>query len=255
MNLQAIYALDFDGVICDSAVETAVSGWKAGQQLWSDYPEGLPSDHLIHQFRQVRPVMATGYEAILILRLLFNGNAVEKIIAHYAQLTQQLISDEHFTVEQLKTRFAAVRDHWIANNLNEWLTMNPLFPGIADKLRMLSKQGEWFIITTKQERFVQQILKVNHIELPEESIYGLDRRLSKTEILANLIAQYPEHHFYFVEDMLPTLLKVKQQLDNQTLTLQLADWGYNTPEQRQQAVDTGIICLNINEFLSTESLT
>ena len=37
-----IYALDFDGVICDSAIETAVTGWKVAQKIWQDMPSSLP---------------------------------------------------------------------------------------------------------------------------------------------------------------------------------------------------------------------
>lgn len=248
MNQSVIYALDFDGVICDSAIETAVSGWKAGQQLWTDYPEDLPSESLLNSFRQVRPVMKTGYEAILIMRLLFKGCEVTQLVADYLPLTQQLITNEGLTVEILKKQFAAVRDHWIATNPSEWLAMNPLFKGVAEKLLQL-QQDNWFIITTKQERFVQQILQANQIHLAPEHIYGLDRGRSKLEILADLMRQFPQHHFYFVEDMLPTLLEIQDQLGSESITLQLADWGYNTLMQRQQALENGMVCLRIDEFL------
>ena len=36
--MSKLYALDFDGVICDSAVETAVTGWRVAQTLWDDMP-------------------------------------------------------------------------------------------------------------------------------------------------------------------------------------------------------------------------
>ena len=42
MNNSIIYALDFDGVICDSAVETAITGWKAASSIWKDMPEAAP---------------------------------------------------------------------------------------------------------------------------------------------------------------------------------------------------------------------
>ena len=85
MKQSIIYALDFDGVICDSAIETGVSGWKAGAQLWSDYTTPLPTSELIEQFRQVRPIMGTGYEAIVIVRMLHDGETVESIVEHYAE--------------------------------------------------------------------------------------------------------------------------------------------------------------------------
>jgi len=34
-----IYALDFDGVLCDSVIETAISGYKIAQIVWTDMPK------------------------------------------------------------------------------------------------------------------------------------------------------------------------------------------------------------------------
>ena len=32
-----LLALDFDGVLCDSARETGMTAWRAGQAIWSDW--------------------------------------------------------------------------------------------------------------------------------------------------------------------------------------------------------------------------
>ena len=40
MNNSIIYALDFDGVICDSAVETAITGWKAAGSILERHAQG-----------------------------------------------------------------------------------------------------------------------------------------------------------------------------------------------------------------------
>ncbi|WP_411727104.1 hypothetical protein [Methyloglobulus sp.] len=73
-----IYALDFDGVICDSAVETAITGWKAASGILGDIPKAVPQE-MIGRFRLVRPIIETGYEAILAMRLLQLEEAVEAI--------------------------------------------------------------------------------------------------------------------------------------------------------------------------------
>ena len=82
MNTSIVYALDFDGVICDSAVETAITGWKAASQLWSEMPEEVPQE-LIDRFREVRPIIETGFEAILTMRMLFLGETVQAIYGGY----------------------------------------------------------------------------------------------------------------------------------------------------------------------------
>ncbi|HIE02179.1 MAG TPA: HAD family hydrolase, partial [Thiotrichaceae bacterium] len=34
MQKPIVYALDFDGVICDSVIEITFAAWKAAQSLW-----------------------------------------------------------------------------------------------------------------------------------------------------------------------------------------------------------------------------
>jgi hypothetical protein len=80
--------------------------------------------------------------------------------------------------------------------------MNPLFPGIREKLKNLGHQP-WAIVTTKQERFVAQILAANDINLPDNCIYGLDRQLSKEAVLSELLGKNPQQSIHFVEDDYP----------------------------------------------------
>ena len=87
--------------------------------------------------------------------------------------------------------------------------MNPLFSGVKEKLQRLTEQGIWYIITTKQERFVKQIFAANQVIIPEERIFGLDRNMTKEAVLIDLQKKHPQHTFHYVEDMLPMLLKVK----------------------------------------------
>lgn len=69
--------------------------------------------------------------------------------------------------------------------------MNPLFSNVAFKLQMLGQQSSWYIVTTKQERFVSQILKANSIELPAAKIFGLDRNMNKIDVLKVLLEAHP----------------------------------------------------------------
>ncbi len=97
MNNSIIYALDFDGVICDSAVETAVTGWKAAGNIWNDMPKAVPQAR-IDQFRLIRPNIETGYEAILAMRLLYMGESIESIESGYSDNIQALLEEAQVTV-------------------------------------------------------------------------------------------------------------------------------------------------------------
>lgn len=250
MKQSIIYALDFDGVICDSAVETAMTGWKAAGLLWPDMPAGHPSVHQIERFRRARPMIETGYEAILAMRLIYLETDDNAVLNGFETNKQRLIDELNIDVESLKKLFGEIRDHWIRDALDEWIGVNPLFPGVAEKLRTLSAQSPWYVVTTKQERFVSQILNANRIELSDDKIFGLDRKKSKEEILIELAVRHPGETLVFIEDRLPTLLNVLRNPALQSVRLQLADWGYNTARDRQDAESGPLEIINIENFLA-----
>ena len=248
MNNSIIYALDFDGVICDSAVETAITGWKASTKIWADMPLTAPQE-LINRFRLIRPIIETGYEAILAMRLLYLGKTTEEIYLDYGGHTEKLLKEANVSVDDLKQLFGEIRDVWIANDLADWVNMNPLFEGVAKKLRTLEQLCRWYVVTTKQERFVKQILKANGIELADERIYGLDRNMSKVEVLTGLVTAYPNDTIHFVEDRLPTLLNVMKKDELAHVNLIFALWGYNTAEDKAIAAKQALTLSTLNDFI------
>ena len=249
MSKPPLYALDFDGVICDSALETSITVWKAAREyLWPKMPENI-SEELIAQFKLVRPALETGYEAILIIRLLFEGVSPERLLAEYSHRLEGIIRRDQLNIDKLKYRFGKTRDQWIETDLKNWLTMNPLFPGIQQKLASF-KNTDCFIITTKQERFVEQILSANDISIPKEHIYGLDRQLSKQQVLRQLQNEHPDRAILFIEDRLPTLINVMDDHDLKEVQLLLADWGYNTELDKESIKTLNIPSINLIEFQS-----
>lgn len=246
MNNATIYALDFDGVICDSAIETGISGWKAACQLWKDMPKTVPED-MVELFRQVRPIIETGYEAILTMRALYLGASVESLYQGCADTFKNLMQEAQVDSNDLKKLFGDTRDQWIAHEKAAWVQTNPLYQGVAEKLLQLTP-GTWYVVTTKQERFVKMILDAGNIDLPEQNIYGLDRNMSKIEVLKVLQEHHPQQTLCFVEDRLPTLEKVKQVPELANVQLFFATWGYNTAEDKQQAITQGFTQLQLGGF-------
>ncbi|MEE9412406.1 MAG: HAD family hydrolase [Methylococcales bacterium] len=248
MEEQCIYAFDFDGVICDSAVETGITGWKAATQLWGDMSGDLPGQSLLDAFRSIRPVLETGYEAILIMRLLFQGIPTDLLLNHFSEQIQVIIQKDNLEIDQLKQLFGETRDAWIENNLQQWVAMNPLFPAIAEKLHTLNKHNLWYIITTKQERFVKKILLGHNLKLADQRIYGLDRNMSKVAVLKQLLIDHPDQSIYFIEDRLPTLVNVMQDENLSAIRLFLASWGYNTEQDRNALDSSRITLINLDQF-------
>lgn len=231
---EKLFALDFDGVICDSALETGLSGWQVATRIWDDMPKAMP-DKIMTDFRQIRPIMETGYEAILICRLLFECVSPAHIMDDFANQLKNILVRDQLNVTDLKKRFGEYRDSWINTDLSGWITMNPLYPGVSELLHQIPLQQR-FIITTKQERFVSEILAANQIEILPDQIYGLERKLKKPQILDDLQRTNAQATILFIEDRLPTLLDV---IDTPSLTpvqLYFANWGYNTDADKLQAM-------------------
>ena len=248
MSNPIIYVLDFDGVICESAQETAITGWKAACTIWTDMSSSAPHDK-VDQFKAVRPIIETGYEAILTMRLLYLGESIEAIYNGYSEKFKSLIKDADLTVEGLKKLFGDTRDAWIEQDSNGWVAMNPLYDGVAEKLKTLSRNCSWYIVTTKHERFVKLILQANGVELPDYHLFGLDRNMTKTEVIKGLLKYHPGETLHFVEDRLHTLVNILNKGELPEVKLIFAVWGYNRAEDKDVAQQYDLTLQTLETFL------
>ena len=76
-SARTVFALDFDGVVCDSEPESSLSGWMHAAQLWPEVftPSGEDEDEaamarVLGALSAVRPVVETGFENTLLARAL-----------------------------------------------------------------------------------------------------------------------------------------------------------------------------------------
>ncbi|MFT5126526.1 MAG: phosphoglycolate phosphatase-like HAD superfamily hydrolase [Rhodothermales bacterium] len=222
-----IIALDFDGVLCDSAGEMAEAAWRAAAKLWPAEFTGLPPADFVEAFRALRPGLETGYESILFARLLRDGVALTAESAH--QQSQALLAELLWSREDLVSTFGTTRDAWINSDLDGWLAAHEFYPGALDFLRRSQEVAKVLVITTKQTRFAQALLKGI---LAPDAVYGLESG-NKVDTLCELRKTAPEIHF--VEDRLDTLLGVVNCPQLNEVRLYLVDWGYNTVAQRREA--------------------
>ena len=87
--------------------------------------------------------------------------------------------------------------------------------------------------------------------MPREQIFGLDRNLSKQQILTDLLTSYPDNTILFVEDRLPTLLNVINDDRLKDVQLFFADWGYNTQQDKQAATQLATVnTINLGQMLT-----
>jgi phosphoglycolate phosphatase-like HAD superfamily hydrolase len=230
MNQPTVLALDFDGVLCDGMKEYFQTAWRAYCNIWH-LSDPTPPAGLAERFYTVRPLIAIGWEMPLLLRALLTGYSETQMAQDWEGLAQQLIAQEGISTSTLATQVDSIRDHWIATDPDSWLAEQSLYSGIAEQIPIWLQSMQVVIISTKEKRFIQQILQQSGVDLTDIRIFGKEVKRPKHQILRELKAETPGI-FWFVEDRLKTLQEVQAQPDLQDLGLFLATWGYNTPNER-----------------------
>lgn len=230
--MDRILALDFDGTLCDGMAEYWQTAWQTYQRIWNSQ-RSIPTVKLESQFRQLRPLIEVGWEMPIIIAALIAGEPIDKLETSWPQTRDRLLVTSGTSAAEIARQLDAIRDEWIESDLAGWLNLHRFYPGTIEMLRSLSdRQIQPLVITTKEGRFVSQLLAQSGANLPEDAIWGKEYQRSKTDSLRQLLAMPEVKKIWFVEDRLPTLHQVAQQLDLQDVELYLADWGYNTAAER-----------------------
>ncbi|MDE0023206.1 MAG: hypothetical protein OXP69_02215 [Spirochaetaceae bacterium] len=231
--------LDFDGVVCDSERECFVSSWLTWRQLGgaerraggANREEHI-SLHARRRFRQMRPLIRSGEDYVVIQQILareqaeadFHGPAtVPAFDAYRATLGSRCIG-------RYKVAMARTRGAFLARDKAHWLALNRLYP----HMRRLLAAGDLTnvrILSTKAAPLVCEILRAHRIPIPPGAVFhaasnpdGADAR--KLDMIGEHLDRTPGAHALFVEDQLDHLLG---NADRRIATC-LADWGYVLPE-------------------------
>lgn len=239
MTLPTILALDFDGVLCNGLQEYFQTAWRAyGILMGADPP--LPPD-LAERFYPLRAVVETGWEMPLLLYGLCQGVEDEAILARWGDIVPELLETTGWTATQIMAAVDGVRDRWIATDLPSWLALHRFYPGVLDWVQQAQAMDIYpVIISTKEGRFIAQLLQQQGLALAPEQIMGKEVKRPKGETLGQLLTNPPggsiaPASIWFIEDRYQTLEKVAAYPDLGNVALFLADWGYNTPRDRAAA--------------------
>lgn len=246
-----VLALDFDGVICDGLKEYFLTAWQAYCNIWQ--PETLtPPVGLAESFYRLRPVVETGWEMPVVIHARLQGIAESEILQDWVAIAQRLIAAENLTPAELVAQVDGTRDTWIAADLASWLAEHRFYPGVSDRLKeILQTDIHVLIISTKEGRFIQQLLQQQGIDLTDLQIYGKEVKRPKGDILQELKQVFGDAVFWFVEDRLKTLQGIQKRPELADVQLFLADWGYNTASERDKAIHDSLIqVISLEQFTS-----
>ena len=239
-KVRKILVLDFDGVICDGLIEYFVVAWQTYCQIWqsgNQNPTDPPAGTL-EKFYNLRVVIETGWEMPILIKALFEKITDDDIYQNWKDIVIFLLEKYNILPQEIGIKLDIARDERIKNDLQSWLDLHHFYPGVVATIQSaINNKTQVYIITTKESRFVQILLHKAGININKNRIFGKEAKRPKYEIMQQLIIknQIKPETLWFVEDRLKTLLLVEQQPDLNLVHLYLADWGYNTPQDREEA--------------------
>ncbi len=246
-----ILAIDFDGVICDGLAEYFETTKKTYQQIWKTNNQ-INLEDFRNQFYHLRPVIETGWEMPILLRALILQTPEKNILENWSQIVENIIKSDNLERKEIAVKLDTVRDNWIKTDLNNWLKLHRFYPNISQGIQKIINQNiKIYIVSTKEGRFIEKILKQENITLPKNQIIGKESQRSKQETLKIILQENREkpENMSFIEDRIEPLLKVHQESELQGVKLYLASWGYNTEKTRKKAQEIGYInLLNLDNF-------
>ncbi|NEO41884.1 MAG: HAD hydrolase-like protein [Moorea sp. SIOASIH] len=247
-----ILALDFDGVLCNGLLEYFQTAWRTYCQIWKPASQ-TPPENLASSFYRLRPVIEIGWEMPILIHALILGISEDEILQDWSTVAQSIVNSETLDRTDIAKQLDTIRDKWITTDLDGWLSLHQFYPGVIERLDQIlsTNTTQLYIVSTKEGRFIKQLLQQQGINLPQERIIGKESKRPKHQTLRQLIEAFPGEAvtLWFVEDRLNSLKSVQQQPDLKPVKLYLADWGYNTKAEQESACnDPRIQLLSLEQF-------
>ena len=253
-----LLALDFDGVIADSAPEAFVvalrtycelrpeagfAGREALLEGGAPAPRLIEGDPLYAAFIELMPLGNRAEDYAVALAALDSGSAIADQSAFDA-------SKEGFDPSWLRAfhkRFYQVRAALSKDDPTAWRLLMGPYPAIVQLLRRRASEVVLAIATSKDRRSVAALLRAYGIEdlFPEDRVLDKETGVSKVTHLERLQARfgcdYPE--MTFLDDKVNHLDAVSPL----GVRCGLASWGYNGSREVEQARARGHLVLALGD--------
>ncbi len=241
-----LLALDFDGVISDSAREAFLVALRTYHELHpsSSLPEprqAPETEGLYARFVELMPLGNRAEDFAVALAALESGTELQD----QAEYDRYFASQSATRLQQFHTRFYEHRHAWSDRDPEEWLSLMAPYPEIVDLLKRRGADTELAIATAKDRDSVEKLL----VRYGLEDLFAKDRLLDKEtgrDKRAHLEAirertGVPAAEILFVDDKLNHLDSVRA-LGVRTA---LAGWGYNGQREQMTAEGSGHIVLQL----------
>lgn len=254
-----VFVLDFDGVLVDSEPEVSMSAYTSARDYWPELFRGATEEDkaaVLKGLRSCRPVLVRGYESMVMARLLLQGQegTSDRILSSWETLLPQTLEEWGESWETLQKAFEEHRATWLDRDRDGWLACNKPYPGIVDALSTC--EAPFYIASSKAAHRVSVLatealgmevdpgsprLFCSLIPPNEKKVEAL-REISRRPVCDGA-------RLHFVDDRLETLKAALAAGLGGAWSLYLADWGYCTPEEKDEARGIeGVRRLGLEEF-------
>lgn len=213
--------LDFDGVICDSLPECYAVSLAAyyGLFLKTTVPDDREGSNEA-AFRRFRPYIRRGGDYLFIQLAIHRGISLESQSDFDTLISTRCELDELF-----HEIFYTARNELFSTDPDGWYALNPLYPGMKKLLDKHAEDQRYIILSTKEARFIAEILRHHGLDWDESRIYcsGKERKLGYID---KVLDERGGSRALFIDDQ-PDHFKGQSSYPVRCL---LADWGYVKPE-------------------------
>lgn len=241
-----VLALDFDGVVCDSAQEVFLVGLRTFADFFPDsalvrrFLDAEPSerelDDLFSAFSDLLPLGNRAEDFGVALRAIDDGVAIatqKEYDRFYSTLDPSWLHAFHSRFYEQR---AALRDH----DCDAWTRLHSAYREFTDQLEAMSERVRLAVVTAKDRTSARLLLAHFGLDalFAEELVLDKEIGARKSGHLGVLQARVdvPFEAITFVDDKVNHLLEVTDLGVGRVL----AGWGYNTDREYEIARGHGI---------------
>ncbi len=250
-----ILAVDYDGVISDSALKSLFVSHNAycrhfgsntkknfgGQCFTFENWEQMKKDyhHEMEKYKRLRAYVELSCDFLVMTKIIEEQIEV-KNQQDFIRIRNEMDLDYHFFHEL----FFQEKERWQKKDFSKWFSLAPVYNQVAAGIKQLLDEGVKVVIATSNlGRAIHPAFHVDYLGFPMElrDIFDKNYGKSKSDHMKAIVEQYKVAHedIYFIDDQLNYL----EETQVFGVNVFLAGWGYCTEEQKKIARRKGITVL------------
>lgn len=254
-----ILAVDYDGVISDSALKSLFISHNAycrhfgskakksfgGQCFTFENWEQMKEDYHqeMEKYKRLRAYVEQSCDFLVMIKIIEEQIEVENQ-QDFIRIRNEMDLNYHFFHEL----FFQEKERWQKKDFGKWFALAPVYKQVVTGIKQLLDEGVKVVIATSNlGRAIHPAFHADYLGFPMElkDIFDKNYGKSKSDHMKAIVEQYKVTHedIYFVDDQLNYL----EETQVFGVNVFLAGWGYCTEEQKSVAREKGITVLEREE--------